>query len=201
MYINLHTKSHIFLKKIGIFCNKIITFSSSAHLMKKSTFLPKFQFFSHKINIFAPKLDIDRNTCNFASKFTRHYFITGLGNSLICPKTDDFCIKMLFFTKRKQRHQKLTISETEDISLRKLKISIKKHFWKWGPSLLKTDIFENGDHLLQKWENPSKLVFLQDFRFYQWSSHNKKINTSKTNCHFSSELTTKILLKSSVIFP
>ena len=29
------------------------------------------------------------------------------------------------------------------------------------------DIFENGDHLLQKLKNPSKLVFLQDFRFYQ----------------------------------
>ena len=55
LYINLQTRSHIFLK-ISIFCKKIITFSSSAHLMKKSTFLPKFQFFSHKINTFAPKL-------------------------------------------------------------------------------------------------------------------------------------------------
>ena len=45
---------------------------------------------------------------------------------------------MLFFTKRKQRHQKLTLSKTEDISLRNLIY------------LLKTDIFENGDHLLQK---------------------------------------------------
>ena len=44
MHINLHTKSHIFLK-IGIFYKKIITFSSIAHLMKKSTFLSKFQFF------------------------------------------------------------------------------------------------------------------------------------------------------------
>ena len=55
MYINLQTRSHIFLK-ISIFCKKIITFSISAHLMKKSTFLPKFQFFSHKIDTFAPKL-------------------------------------------------------------------------------------------------------------------------------------------------
>ena len=54
MYINLQTRSHIFLK-ISIFCKKIITFSSSAHLMKKSTFLPKFLFFSHKIDTFAPK--------------------------------------------------------------------------------------------------------------------------------------------------
>ena len=56
MYINLHTRSHIYLKKISIFCKKMIAFSSSAHLMEKSTFLPKFQFFSHKIDIFAPKL-------------------------------------------------------------------------------------------------------------------------------------------------
>ena len=44
MYINLHTKSHIFLK-IGIFYKKIITFSGSAYLMKKTTFLSKFHFF------------------------------------------------------------------------------------------------------------------------------------------------------------
>ena len=44
MHINLHTRSHISLKR-SIFCKNAITFSSSAHLMKKSTFLPKFQFF------------------------------------------------------------------------------------------------------------------------------------------------------------
>ena len=48
MYINLHTKSHIFLK-IGIFCKKIITFSGSAYLMKKSTFLSIFFFFCTKL--------------------------------------------------------------------------------------------------------------------------------------------------------
>ena len=139
--------------------------------MKKSTFLPKFNFFSQNWHI-STRI-FDRNTCHFASKFARHYFITGLGNSLICPKTDDFCIKMLFFTKRKQRHQKLTLSKTEDISLRKLNISIKKlTFLK-----MVTICYKNE-------KNPSKLVFLQDFRSYQWSSHNEKINTSKTNCHF-----------------
>ena len=56
-----------------------------------------------------------------------------------------------------------TFQTTEDTSLRKLNISIK------------TNISENGDHLLKKWKkNPSKLAFLQDFRFYQWSAHNKK---------------------------
>ena len=92
--------------------------------MKKSTFLQKFPFFLHKIDIFPPKLILTETLVPLL-KFARHYFITVLGNSLICPKTDAFCTKMLFFTKRKQRHQKLTLSKTEDISLRKLNISIK----------------------------------------------------------------------------
>ena len=50
-------------------------------------------------------------------------------------------------------------------------------------------------------KNPSKLAFLQDFRFYQRSTHNEKINTCRTNCHIFTELTTKILLKPIVIFP
>ena len=117
MYINLHTKTHIFLK-ISIFCKKIITFSSSAHLMKKSTFLPKFIFFWHKIDIFfSTKIDIDRNTCHFASKFARHYFITVLRNSLICPKTEAFCIKCYILLKRKLRHQKLTLFQKQKILL------------------------------------------------------------------------------------
>ena len=103
--------------------------------MKKSTFLPKFQFFLHKIDIFPPFFFFYwQEHLSLCLKFTRHYFITVLRNSLICPKTDDFCIKMLFFTKRKQRHQKLTLSKTEDTSSRKLNISIKNwHFWKWWP--------------------------------------------------------------------
>ena len=139
MYINLHTRSHFFLK-IRTFCKKIITFSSSPHLMKKVNISPKISILFAQNWFFCTKIDIDRHTCNFASKFTRHYFITGLRNSLICPKTDDFCIKMLFFTKRKQRHQKLTLSKTEDISLRKLNISIKNwHFWKWWPFATKME--------------------------------------------------------------
>ena len=124
MYINLHTKTHIFLK-ISIFCKKIITFSSSAHLMKKSTFLPKFIFFWHKIDIFSTKIDIDRNTCHFASKFARHYFITVLRNSLICPKTEAFCIKCYFLLKENYATKNWHFSKTEDTSIRKLNISIK----------------------------------------------------------------------------
>ena len=124
MYINLHTKSHIFLK-ISIFCKKIITFSSSAHLMKKSTFLPKFQFISHKIDTFFTKIDIDRNTCHFASKFAWHYFIIELRNSLICPKTDAFCIKCYFLPKENNATKNWHFSKTEDTSLRILNISIK----------------------------------------------------------------------------
>ena len=108
MYINFHTKTHIFLK-ISIFCKKIITFSSSAHLMKKQHFSQNLYFFGTKLTFFSTKIDIDRNTCHFASKFARHYFITVLRNSLICPKTEAFCIKCYILLKRKLRHQKLTL--------------------------------------------------------------------------------------------
>ena len=124
MYINLHTRIHIFLK-ISIFCKKIITFSSSAHLMKKSTFLPKFQFFFAQNWHFCTKIDIDRNTCHLASKFARHYFITELRNSLICPKTDAFCIKCYFLPKENNATKNWHFSKTEDTSLRILNISIK----------------------------------------------------------------------------
>ena len=124
MYINLHSRSHIFLKKMGIFCKKIITFSSSAHLMKKSIFLPKFQYFCTKLTFFT-KIDIDRNICHFASKFARHYFITVLRNSLICPKTDAFCIKYYFLLKQNNATKNWHFSKTEDASLRKLNISIE----------------------------------------------------------------------------
>ena len=108
MSINLHTISHIFVK-ISIFCKNIITFSSSAHLMKKSTFPPKFRFFFAKNYHFCTKIDIDRNTCHFASMFARHYSMTVLRNSLICPKTDVFCIKCYFLLNENSATQKLTL--------------------------------------------------------------------------------------------
>ena len=124
MYRNLHTRSHIF-QKISIFCKNIITFSSSAHLMKKSTFLPKFQFFFFFAQNwhFCTKIDID--TSDFPSKFARHYSITVLRNSHICPKTDAFCIKCYFLLKENNATKTWHFSKTEDTSLRKLNISIK----------------------------------------------------------------------------
>ena len=176
MYINLQTRSHIFLK-ISIFCKKIITFSISAHLMKKSTFLTKFQFFSHKIDTFAPKLILTETLVTLPQSL--HDIILSMNLEIHSfAKKWRFLHKMLFFTKRKQCHQKLTLFKNRKIN-----------------------IFENGDHLLKKGKNPSKLVFLQDFRFYQWSTHNEKINTCRTNCHIFTELTTKILLKPIVISP
>ena len=107
MYINLQTRSHIFLK-ISIFCKKIITFSSSAHLMKKSTFLPKFQFFSHKIDTFAPKL-IWQKHLSLCLKVCMTLFYQWTKKFTHLPKNWHFLHKMLFFTKRKQCHQKLTL--------------------------------------------------------------------------------------------
>ena len=114
VYKPLHKTSH-FTKKIGIFRKKIIIFSSSAHLMKKSTFLPTFQFFFAQNWHFFTKIDIDRNTCNFASKFARHFFITILRNSLICPKTNAFCIKCYFLLKENNATKNWHFSKIEDI--------------------------------------------------------------------------------------
>ena len=126
------TWSHIFLK-IRIFCKTIITFSSSTHLMKKSTFLKKFKFlfiyffffFFAQNWHFCTKTDIDRNTCHFASKFARHYFITVLINSPIWPKNDAICMKCYFLLKENNATKNWHFSETQDTSLRKLNISIK----------------------------------------------------------------------------
>ena len=158
--------------------------------MKKSTFLPKFHFFFAQNWHFCTKIDIDGNTCHFASKFARHYFITLLGNSLICPKTDDFCIKCDFLLKENNTTKNWHFPKTEDTSLRKLDISIKNwHFWKWWP-------------FAKNMKKSFKIgVSAKIFDFTSEAHITKKINTSKTNCHFFSELTTKILLKPSVIFP
>ena len=124
MYINLHTKVTFSKKKIGIFCNNIITFSSRAHLMKKSNILPKFHFFAQYWH-FCTKIDIDRNTCYFASKLAWHHFITLLKNSVICPKTDTFCIKCYFLLKQNNATKNWHFSKTENTPLRILNISIK----------------------------------------------------------------------------
>ena len=170
MYINLHTKSHIFLY-ISIFSKKIITFSSSAHLMKSQHFSPNFNFFVKHWHS-CTKIDIDRNTCHFASKFAQHYFVNELRNSIICPKTDTFCIKC-YFLMNENATKNWHFSKTEDTSLRKLNISIKK-----------TNIFENGDHLLQKWKK-----ILQNWRFC-------KIFAFTSEAHITKKL---ILLKQIVI--
>ena len=170
VYKPSHEKSH-FSKKISIFCKKIITFSISAHLMKKSTFLPKFQFFFVKNWHSFTKIDIDRNTCHFASKFARHYFITELRNSLICPNTDTFCIKCYFLI-IENATQNWHFSKTEDTSLRRFWISIKKlKFWKWWPFATKMK------KILQNWR------FCKIFAFTSKAHITKKLILLLTNCH------------------
>ena len=59
-------------------------------------------------------------------------------------------------------------SKTENTSLRKLNISTRnEHFWKQWP------------FPIEKWKYPSLLAFLQDFCFYQWNTHNEKIDTKR----------------------
>ena len=145
MYINLQTRSHIFLK-ISIFCKKIITFSISAHLMKKSTFLPKFQFFSHKIDTFAPKLIMTETLVTLPQSLHDIILSMNLEIHSFAKKTDAFCIKCYFLPKENNATKNWHFSKTEDTSLWKLNISIKK-----------INIFENGDHLLQKWKKSFKI--------------------------------------------
>ena len=110
MFINIHTRSHIFLK-ISMFCQKIITFSIRAHLMIKSAFLPIFQFFGQNSH-FCLEIDIDKHHCPFVLKFAQHDFMTVLQKSLICPKTNTFWIKWQFLPpppqKKRRCHQRLT---------------------------------------------------------------------------------------------
>ena len=107
MSINLNKKkSHFF--KIRIFCKKIITFSGSAHLIKKSTFLRKFQFFCTTLTFLHQNWHWQKHL-SYCLKVctTLFYHCTYKFNHL--PKNWRFLHKMLFFTKRKQRHQKLTL--------------------------------------------------------------------------------------------
>ena len=117
IYINLQTKSHIFLK-ISIFCKKIITFSSSTHLMKKSTFLPKFQYFCTKLTFLHQNWYWQKHL-SLCFKVCTTLFISALTNSLICQKNDAFCIKCYFLLNENNATKNWHLSKTEDTSLKK----------------------------------------------------------------------------------
>ena len=160
MYIDIHTKSQNFLK-ISMFSNKIFTLTSRAQLFEKVKISHKISiFFLQKLTVLQRKLMLRKTLVTLPQRFARLDFITVLKNSLIWPKTNSFCIKWYFLPKRNNAIKIWHFSKTENTSLRKLNISTK------------TNIFEKSDHLLEKWKYPSILVFLQDFRFYQWNTHN-----------------------------
>ena len=148
MYVDNHTKSHNFLK-ISMFSNKMFTFSSSAHLFEKINISHEIQFFFSQNWHFCTKIDVEKNTRHFTPKFVRHDFITVLKNSLIRPKTNTFCIKWHFLPKGNYATKNWHFSKTENTSLRNLLCP------------LETIIFENSNHLLEKWKYPPILAFLQ----------------------------------------
>ena len=113
--------------------------------------------------------------------FARHDFITVLKNSLLWPKTNTFCIKWHFLPKGNNATKNWHFSKTYLLCP------------------LETIIFGKSDHLLEKWKYPSILVFLQDFRLYQWNTDNEKIEIKRIVIFF--KLTTKLLLKPIVMFP
>ena len=132
MYIDIHTKSHNFLK-ISMFSNKMFTFSSSAQLFGKINISHEIQFFSPKIDIFAQKLMLRKHS-SLTPKFARHDFITVLKNSLPWPKTNTFCIKWHFLPKGNNATKNWHFSKTDKNSIRKLTMSTRNYnFWKQWP--------------------------------------------------------------------
>ena len=131
MYIDIHTKSHNFLK-ISMFSNKMFTLTSSPHLFEKvKKFSQNFIFFPKKIDSFAQKLMLRKTLVTLSQSFERLDFITVLKNSLLWPKTNTFCIKWYFLPKRNNAIKIWHFSKTENTSLRKLNISTRnEHFWK-----------------------------------------------------------------------
>ena len=167
MYIDIHTKSYNFLK-ISMYS---IRYSVIVHnCFKKSTFLTELQLFFPQNWQFCTKIDVEKNICYFTPKFARHDFITVLKNSLIWPKTNTFCIKWYFLPKGNNAIKNWHFSKKENTSLRKLTIFVTTRNY---------NFFENSDHLLEKWKYPSILVFLQDFRLYQWNTDNEKIEIKR----------------------
>ena len=124
MYIDIHLKSHNFLK-ISMFSNKIFTFISCAQLFEKVNISRKISIFFPKNWHFCTKIVVEKNTRHFTLKFARHDFITVLKNSLIWPKTNTFCIKWLFLPKGNNASKNWHFSKTENTSLRKLNISTR----------------------------------------------------------------------------
>ena len=136
-----------FSKNKHFFTKKMISFSSSGHLMENSTFFLKFHFFFfflHKIDIFGRKLILRETLVTLTPFACTTWFYHVLKNSLICPKTNAFLHKLTFFSKRKQRHQKLTLFKNKRYSFKKTKYKTKYK--------LENNIFENDDNLAKKIE-------------------------------------------------
>ena len=137
--------------------------------------------------MFAPKLILTETLVILPQSLQHIILSLGLEIHSFAQKTDAFCIKMLFFTKRKQRHQKLTLSKPENISSRKLNISIKNF-------LKMVTICYKNEKILQNW------CFCKIFDFTRNAHITKKL-TLLTKIAIFSELTTNILLNPIVIFP
>ena len=141
MYIDIHTKSQIFLK-ISMFSNKIFTLTTI--VWKSQNFSQNFHFFFQKIDSFAQKLMLRKTLVTLPQSFARFDFITVLKNSLLWPKTNTFCIKWYFLPKRNNAIKIWHFSKTENTSLRKLNISTRnEHFWKEWPFARKRKISFN----------------------------------------------------------
>ena len=158
-YIDIHTKSHNFLK-ISMISNKIFTLTSRAQLFEKVKISHKISiFFPKKLTVLHKKLMLrktlkltvlhknwcwEKHSLLHPQSLARLYFITVLKNSLLWPKTNTFCIKWYFLPKRNKAIKIWHFSKTENNSLRKLNISTRnEHFWKEWPFARKMKISFN----------------------------------------------------------
>ena len=134
MYIDIHTKSHNFLK-ISMFSNKIFTLTSRAQLFEKVKI-------SHKISIFVPKklTVLHKNWCwekhSLLYPKVLHDLILSLYLKIhsFGQKLTLFALNDIFLPKRNNAIKIWHFSKTENTSLRKLNISTRnEHFWKEWP--------------------------------------------------------------------
>ena len=88
----------------------------------------------HKIDIFVPKLKLTETIVDLPESLYDIILSLYLEIHSFAQKLTLFCIKCYSLLKENNATKNWHFSKTEDISLRKLNISIKnEHYWKWWP--------------------------------------------------------------------
>ena len=108
-------------------------------------------------------------------------------------KISMFSNKMFTFSSSAQLFEKINISHEIQFFSPKIDIFAQKLMLRKTLVTLLQSLHDMILSLLEKWKYPSILVFLQDFRLYQWNTDNEKIEIKRIVI-FLKKLTTKFLL-------